>query len=42
MPLVSSILVGVKTYAKLRRDVWKFRGRADILTEGFIKEVTLG
>ena len=26
---------------KLKRDVWEFRGRADILTEGFIKELTL-
>lgn len=42
MPLESSILVGVKTYVKLRGDVWKFRGRVDILTEGFIKKVTFG
>lgn len=41
MSLESYILVGVKTYMKLKRDVWEFRGRADILTEGFIKELTL-
>ena len=40
--LDSYILVEVKTYVRLGKDVWKFIGRVDILTEGFIEEVTLG